>query len=438
MVVIDIRKVNDTRKELSEYNSWYRLDNAAKIYPAIQNSTWAAMFRVSVTLKHKIDKDLLKIALNKTLKRFPSIAVRIRKGFFWYFLENNNNTPLVQEDVVNPCIRMKKNENRGFLFRVRYYNNRIALEIFHVLTDGTGALVFLKTLTAEYLKLLGYKITPSKGVLDVDEDPSIEEIEDGYGKFSVSKVKASRREEKAYHIKGTIEPKNIIHITSGTLPVDAVLKKAKEYNLTLTEFLAGVYCYVLYKTQLDENPRRLRPVKISIPVNMRKYYNTPTLRNYAFYVNPGIDPNYGEYTLEEIFHEIHHFMRQELSPKYLNAKIYKNVSSERNFATRLAPLFIKNIIMAMVYRYVGDSRFTSTLSNLGAVEVPDEMAPHVEKFDFILGPSLTNNVNCAVVSYKNKLVINFTRKIKESYVERDFFRFLIKMGIPVFIESNQL
>ena len=178
-------------------------------------------------------------------------------------------------------------------------------------------------------------------------------------------------------------------------------------------------------------------MKVTVPVNMRKFYDSTTLRNFSSYINPGIDPRYGDYTLDEIIMLTHHYMRYEITEKHLNARLAKNVQSERNILMRVMPLFMKNFALMMIFKLVGESRFTSTMTNMGTVDVPEEMKPHVEYFEAQLGPSLYNKVNCAVTSYGKTLCVSFTRTIKESYVEREFFSLLVRQGIPVKVFSNQ-
>lgn len=415
---------------------WYRLDNAAKLYPAIKNRKWMAIFRVSVQLKEPVKPDLLQQALETTLTRIPSFALKIRTGFFWYYFEINTRRPLVQEDVINPCMRFNK-DNRGFLFRVRYYNQRIALEVFHAIADGTGALVFIKTMTAEYLRLLGHEIPATDGVLDKGQLPTKGEMEDAFPKYARFNIQRSRAESKAYAIRGTMEPARNLNITTGQIPLNKIIPLAKQQGVSLTEFLVAVYLLALNKVQLKEENKRLYPVKISVPVNLRKYYESESLRNFSMFVNPGIDPNYGEYTLEEVCQLVHHFLRYEMTEKHLNARLARNVQSERNPVVRALPLFAKNAAIRMIFRYIGESRFTSTLSNVGVITVPEEMKKHVERFDFVLGPSRYNRVNCTAASYEGTLALTFSRIIKEPVAEREFFTMLVKMGVPVKIESNQ-
>ncbi len=417
-------------------NPWYRLDNAAKLYPAIRNRKWMSIFRVSVLLNEPVKPLVLQEALETTLARIPSFALKMRTGFFWYYFEPNPRKPLVQEDVQNPCMRFTK-ANRGYLFRVRYYNRRIALEVFHAVTDGTGAMTFLKTLTAEYLRLMGHKIPAGEGILDPAKDSKAGEMEDAFSRYARFKAHHSRKESKAYSVRGTVEPMLNLNITTGLIPLERITPMAKKQGVSLTEFIVAMLLISLNKVQLAEGNRRLRPVKVSVPVNLRKYYESESLRNFSMFVNPGIDPNFGEYTLEEVCQLVHHFLRYEMTEKHLNARLARNVQSERNPVVRAMPLFAKNAAIRMIFHYTGESRFTSTFSNIGIVSVPEEMKKYVERFDFVLGPSRYNRVNCTATSYGGTLALTFSRVIREAMVEREFFTMLVKMGVPVKIESNQ-
>ena len=160
---------------------WMRLDNAAKIYPAAKRRNWSNMFRLSATLREPVDPAVLQSALNVTVKRFPSIAVRIRRGMFWYYLEELEHAPDIAYEAPYPLAHRKFSDIRRCAFRVLYYENRIAVEFFHALTDGSGGLVFLKTLTAEYLtQKHGITITSGNGVLDRYEEPDDQELEDSF------------------------------------------------------------------------------------------------------------------------------------------------------------------------------------------------------------------------------------------------------------------
>ena len=111
------------------------------------------------------------------MPRFPTFAVRIRKGAFWYYLEHNSAPgPFLKEDVSDPCQPVRFKEDNGWLVRFYYYRNRISIEVFHALSDGGGAIVFFRTLLAEYLRQTGVDIPAGNGVLDLNEPPREEEM----------------------------------------------------------------------------------------------------------------------------------------------------------------------------------------------------------------------------------------------------------------------
>ncbi len=417
---------------------WFKLDNAAKIYPAASRRSWNALFRLSATLSEEIDPEILAKAQEAILPRFPTFSSRLRHGFFWYYLEQNDASPEIQQDFANPCVPMNLKKNKRFMFRIRYHGKRIAVEFFHVLSDGTGGLIFLKTLIAEYLRLrYGADIPRGNGIFDCSEEAKPEELEDAFLKFARGRGK-SRREADSFFLKGTDEKHDFINITTGIIPVSELLQRAKELGVSLTEYLTAVMILSLDSIQRKRRKkgRSLKPIKICVPINLRKLYPTNTVRNFASYANPGIEPSLGKFSLEEVARTVHHQMHLELNEKQLNAKFSTNVNSEKNPILRIAPLFIKNAAMKFVFYTVGDRKTSSSISNLGAVSLPAEMERYVERMDFILGPLSRTRVVCGVLSYKDKLYINFTRSIKESVLEREFFSRLVKSGIHVKIESN--
>ena len=132
---------------------WLKLDNAAKIYPATRSDSWMAVFRLSITLKEDVDRALLQKALDTTVQRIPFFAYRLKRGLFWYYMEGHKGQPTVKDDVANPCAGFRLKDNDHMMFRVRVWHGRIALELFHAVADGTGAMTFLMPLTGEYLRV---------------------------------------------------------------------------------------------------------------------------------------------------------------------------------------------------------------------------------------------------------------------------------------------
>ena len=218
-----------------------------------------------------------------------------------------------------------------------------------------------------------------------------------------------------------------------------VLVKAREKGVSVTEYLTAALILSVDAVQRRCVPsvHKYMPVKVSVPINLRNVFPSNTLRNFANYVNPGIDPRLGEYTFDETLNLVHHFMAMEVTKKLLNVKITTNVRSEQNTVLRLMPLFIKNMALKYVYSQVGDVLSSTTLSNLGVGKLPTQMAQYVRRMDFILGPLANNRVCSAALTYNNRLRINFTRTIEEPVLEREFFTRLVKLGIPVKVESNQ-
>ena len=417
---------------------WLRLDNAAKIYPAARSQTWSNTFRLSVTLTEDVDIPVLEKALESAVHRFPSIAARLRKGLFWYYLQQLPQAPRILPENSYPVTYMSRSEARNCALRVIVWKDRIAVEFFHSLTDGNGGMVFLKSLIAEYLRLkYGADIPEDQGILSLHQDPESEELEDSFLKYSGA-VAAPRQEQDAWHLYGTREPDGFHHLTCLRVPVADALQKAHEYGVSLTVYLSAVLMQALQDLQAKQEPelRPRKPLRILIPVNLRNLFPSRSLRNFALYSTPEIDPRLGAYSFQEICNAIRHRMGLEVNPKVMSAKIAANVGNEKIMAVRLMPLFIKNLVMKAVFLSVGERASCLSLSNLGNVTLPEEMASYVRRMDFILSGQSTRPHNCAVLSYGGTRYINFLRNIREADLEYHFFRVLQSHGIPVIAESN--
>lgn len=417
---------------------WYKLDLSAIVYPTLQRRDFSSVYRLSVMLKEKIDPVLLQTALDRTLPRFPTYKVAIRKGLFWRYLEPNNRPgPYVLEDIKNPCMPMPFKGNNRYLIRVYYYDRRISLEAHHSLGDGTGGMCLLQTLTAVYLGLLGHPVKPEGFVLDIDSAPDPEELEDAYMRYANAQFCPPRPAEKTYRVRGTKEPFYTLNIIDGILSVQEVMAVAKRYHASITEYLNAVLLYALLQKQNADFHIRLHPVRIAMPVNLRRFFPSKTLRNFITMVYPSIDPRLGEYQFEEIVEHIHHYMRYYINDKFLRGDITTNAATQRNPLIRVVPLFIKDLVVRTFYTRVQDKNSSAGLTNMGALHVPPDMKPFIERFDIYMGQPFSSRTNCAIISFEDVLTINFASSIVEADVERYFFRKLVQDGIHVKIESNR-
>ncbi|MCI2106766.1 MAG: hypothetical protein LKK00_08655 [Intestinimonas sp.] len=425
-------------KKHAEIKTWFRLDNAAMIYSAIQRENYSAIYRFSAVMTRPVDPEALQRAVDRTMPRFPGFAVRIRRGAFWYYFEPNDSPgPFVREDINNPCQPVRFREDNGWLIRFFYYNCRISMEVFHALSDGAGSLTLLRTLLAVYLRELGHDIPNGDGVLDVNEPPRPEELEDSYGRYAHAPSCRGMGAAKAYPGRGTPEPFYTLNVTMGLVPLDKLHQVAKRSGASITEYLAAVLIQSLLQKQHWEKNRREYPVALAVPINLRGHFPSQTLRNFVLTVRPFIDPNLGNYTFDEIVAQVHHQMRLHISRQEMAAQITRNVKLQHSCLLKLIPAPIKNLGMKLSYRAAGNRPYSTTYTNPGAFRVPAAMAPHIRRMEVILGQSYAPRSNCASISYENTMEITFAGTVKESDVERDFFRHLVHAGIPVRVESNR-
>lgn len=421
-----------------EHKKWYTLDNAGVLYSALQRKEFSAIYRLSAVMNEPVDKEALQRAIDRIKPRFPVFFSKIKMGMFWYYLEPNDAPgPFVKDDVRDPCRPIDFREDQGWLIRFFVYDRRISIEVFHALSDGVGGMFLLRTLLAEYLRQRGYEIGPGEGMAVVEEAPHPGELEDAYARYAGPRKARTRSAAKAYPNRGTPESYYTFHITMGFVPVDRLKERAKQYGASITEYLAAALLWVLMEKQQRRNPRHLLPVALAVPINLRSFFETETLRNFITTIRPSIDPRWGEYTFEEVVRQVRHYMQLHINRQELRAGFTGNVRFQFHPVLKKIPVVLKNPVMILSYYLAAVRPYSMTFTNPGPFRVPADMEGHIHHIEAVLGQSMQPKVNCAAVSYGNLMEITFAGTQKETDTERDFFRFLVKEGIPVKVESNR-
>lgn len=421
---------------MKKEDTWFELDTAAKLYPAIMSPKQASVFRLSCTLTDPVDPEMLQTALYVTIQRYPSFNVRLKRGVFWNYFEPNTNHPTVSEETAYPCQMLDASKNNDFLFQVTWFGKRINLEIFHVIADATGGIEFLKTLVFYYLSLQG-KVVATQGLirtLETKIDP--EETENSFVRYYDPKIVTSRAEEKAFHYSGSSLPFQHSRLIHGLISTEDLLDKVHAYHATVTEYLTAV----LIKAYLNASESLIKSediVKISVPINLRAIFPSRTVRNFSFYMNIGEKYQQKDDRFESLLRKVSEQMKEQLQREKILARMNPNVSFEKNAAIRAVPLDVKLAVIRQVHQMIGEDLFTCSLSNIGVIGIPDSMRPFIARFDFGLSTSDKIPVNCSVCSYKGIVSITFSSSIKETTLEKEFFRFLAKDGLQVTIETSE-
>ncbi|WP_026399998.1 hypothetical protein [Acholeplasma equifetale] len=414
---------------------FYDLDNAAKIFPVVSNESRSYMFRLSIVFKEAIDPLVMQKALTKTTKRFKHLNVRIRKGLFWYYLEENLKQPILKKETGYINAYLYRELNNDFLFRTLYYKNRLSVEFFHALTDGKGALEFINSLAYEYLILKGYDINPEGLVIQADAASNYQEVEDEFQKlYHKQKVFKLGKEPKAYHLKGTFYANHYHAVMHLYMHTQELRKRAKFYDASVTEYFVALI--ILAQKLSGRNKTYKHLYRVLIPVNLRQYYPSITLRNFASFVRIDYDLNQDTKDLAAIIEFVKKRMKEELNLDLMVNKVIANVKLEQNPLLRMVPLPIKAIAMKSVYGLIGEALNSFDISNLGKVDLPRDMQEHISHYQFTIGPSNDTPKAASVISYNDTLCLTFISKMIERDFESAFMSLLREEGIVAEIENN--
>lgn len=426
------RTMEEIMKKSHKETKWHKLDNTAKIFPVITSENLSNVYRISITLKEDIVSELLQEALDLVLPWFEVFNVRLRRGIFWYYFETNRHKPIVELESNYPCRFIDPYSNHKFLFRVSYYNNRINLEVFHVLTDGMGAITFLKELTYQYLRLLHPELKDS-----IEAKPSREcslNIEDSYLKYYKKINTKGYKTKKAYLLKGKFMPPTVMGVIHGYIDIPSLKVASKAKKVSINQYLISMIIWSIYTEYLNKQICK-EPICINVPVNLRKLFDSSTTKNFFAILLAEFEADREDYTFEDILEKITNNLNKQMSKEHLERLISYNVSNEKNLCVRAIPLFIKNIGIKHFYNNSAKS-FTTTVTNLGSISVLEEFQDYVEKFHVVLSVSKKQNLKCSVCSYKDVLVFTFASVLTDTNLQKTFFRNLAEQGIKVSIESN--
>lgn len=417
----------------SKTASWQRLDNAAKLFPPTSNKRDTKVFRFACRLNEMVDPATLQLALEKTMLAFPLYASVIRKGFFWYYLESSAIKPVVIAESTSPCSPLYNENTQNLLFQVSYYNKSINLEIHHALTDGAGAMQFLRTLVLNYL-VLEHPEAFNGTIPSIDYDASLAQRQDDSFKKHFIGGKTSKKVSigKAYKIKGERHEDNLLQVINGSLPVKDVIREAKKYNTTLTVFLSALLIYSIGKDLSITDKKN--PVVVSVPVNLRQYFQSASARNFFSVINVPYKFGEEESSLEDIISNLSDFFEKELTTEKFRNRLNKLVALEHNYVTRVLPLVFKKPTLKFAH-YLTNREITTSLSNIGIVTMPKEVEDYIDVFDIYVSTAKTQVCLC---SFKDKLSISFTSPFINTEIQKNFFRELSSRGIPVSITTNIL
>jgi len=423
----------------TEQKKWFRLDNSGKIFPEVSNDRDTNTFRVQVALSEEVEPEILQLATLGILERYPMFKVRLKHGFFWHYFDHNTKPFEIQKMTDSVCSVIRPKEDNCYLFRILYRNNLIAIEMFHSLADGGGVVMLLQSLVYEYLKLKGYNVTPDNIVKTKDQRPIQEEYEDANLKYYNPKNKKGIPEKNAYKIKGTSLTETHTGLISGTLSTKAILTLCREKGLTMTQYFAALMMFVIYNTQIkyrEHMKSNQMPVKIFVPVNLRKHFPSQTLRNFSNFVKTDMVMTKNDITLDELFEHAKVKFSEGMTKEELIRKMSQNVAFEKNIFLKFMPYFVKKYALKIGYNMLGMKLNTMSVTNIGKIVFPESMEPYILDVTAAVNAGSYNIKNCSILSFKDELKITFTRSIIETNIEREFFRHFTEQGLDVKIESN--
>lgn len=412
------------------YSKWRKLDNAALAFPLVTGKNDTRVFRFYCQLKETVDGEVLQQALDQTMKKYPLFQAVLRKGLFWFYLERRDIHAIVKQEKRPPCSSLYIPDKKSLLFQVSYHNNRMNFEVFHGLTDGTGAMNFLEELVQNYL-ILAHPETELPRVEHEEEITPGDQEEDSFSQYYSSEIPRNKEKKPAaVKLKGEKLVHSDMDITEVILNVKETLAKARSYGVSITILLtAMLLCSI--QEEIPKN-RQKKPVTLMIPVNLRNYFPSQSMGNFFGWIEVG-------YVFEEdtSFEEVLASVKQQFQKQLQKDRIAMNMNGyvriEKNPFVRAVPLEIKKFFL-MAGANLGSRSITAVYSNIGIIRLPEEYKEYIERFGIFAS---TDSLQLCSCSYGEQLVLGFTSKIPDDSIQRNFIKMLKKEEISYKEEKNE-
>ena len=124
-------------------------------------------------MRDLIDPDILRYAVDLTMQRYPYFCVELRKKDGQYYFVDNDRPAIVCDS--SDGVELNSEQSNYHLIAFAWQDNRIIMDVFHGMTDGTGAYQIVRTLLYYYCSGR-YNVTlKSEGIRLLGDEIPIEE-----------------------------------------------------------------------------------------------------------------------------------------------------------------------------------------------------------------------------------------------------------------------
>ncbi len=432
--------------------NWVRLDNASNIFLAARSKTDSKVFRISAEMDHEVEPEVLQTALDTTYDRYMLYHAVLRRAIFWYYLQDSDLRPEATADDQYTCAEIYDSRRPGLLFRVIHRHRRINLEVFHALSDGTGALWFLTDLVGEYTRLRyrqqdvpentdTAQLTAQPGGIAADA-VTRELAEDSFTQYFRSKKRTDQQPvttplsvptaRKAYRVKGTRTPDNRTRAVELTMPIKEVLTLARSESISLTMYLTALFFESIRRSA--DSMGKSRTLAATVPVNLRQFFPSVSPRN--FFATVRVEHTYGKGPddIGTVGRQLDNQFRPQATPEALEKKVRRFARFERSPMLRIVPRPIKDVVLRVI-NWVNNRGLSVSVSNLGRVTLPEPVESHVGRMGFHV--SAVRPQMCAM-SHAGLLTVSFTSPFVETDHIREFTRMLTSQGVDVMVAAARV
>lgn len=409
---------------------WMKLDTASIMFSSLSSKKWGRTFRTAVILKEDVKPELVIKAAQDIMPKFPSMHTCVKKGFFWNYQECTSLLPEIREEFSTQLLPITLRNDGRPDFRIVYYKKRLGIECAHYLADGLGADAYFTALLERYVELKNNPDAPYKPC-----NFNLKEISNAFNDYYQKGGCTEVEEEfQAHQIEGTIE-KGFLQLIFAMMNVDELHAKAKEKELTITEYLAAA---LILGTIRHASKPLTKPVIIAIPVNLRRFFPSETVRNFTIQSRIDFFPEgKDDWSFDDICIKVKGQLNKRLTKPELQKILNSFGSLANNGVIKFVPNFIKLPVVRMRQKKSHGNN-TTILTNVGSRVLSETLKGEILRSDGVNGDTSGYGLisTCSAQSCNGIFNLCFSTCSHDVSWAKECVRVITEQGIRVRIEST--
>lgn len=229
------------------------------------------IIRIKIQMDDIVDSDSIRKAVNLTMKRYPYFCVELKEKDGQYIFAENSRPVVITNDLKG--VELNSKESNYHMISFSYHEAWIVMDVFHGMTDGTGAYEIIRTLLYYYCSEKYHDAFNTEGIRLVGDEIAAEEWIDPVVSRTDLPVPEAKKGSKALNLAEAMSVDNdnekvVYSISASETAFMQFVKENESSPSTMVALLLSRAIKGLFPNSEDV-------IRVMIYVNQRKALNVP-------------------------------------------------------------------------------------------------------------------------------------------------------------------